>query len=152
MEELKPYTSATAPDDLRMDDLRASNVPNDPEDVDFVMEHLNDPNFNLSRPPSSLISDVEPHLESDSHSTSKAGFKNPTAIDFDESVFIYSPYRCSNNTHRESPYPDVRAAVASVDDPLMPVNTFRMWFLGIIFVLFTSGLNQVFNFRCITLP
>jgi len=26
----------------------------------------------------------------------------------------------------ESPYPEVRAAVASVDDPSMPVNTFRM--------------------------
>lgn len=51
----------------------------------------------------------------------------------------------------ESPYPEVRAAVASVDDPLMPVNTFRMWFLGIIFALLTSGLNQIFSLRCMSI-
>ena len=33
----------------------------------------------------------------------------------------------------------------------MPVNTFRMWFLGILFVLLTSGLNQVFAMRCMSL-
>jgi len=33
----------------------------------------------------------------------------------------------------------------------MPVNTFRMWFLGIIFVLLTSGLNQIFAMRCMPL-
>jgi len=53
--------------------------------------------------------------------------------------------------HSESPYPEVRAAVSSVDDPLMPVNTFRMWFLGILFVLLTSGLNQVLGLRCMLL-
>jgi OPT family small oligopeptide transporter len=29
----------------------------------------------------------------------------------------------------------------------MPVNTFRMWFLGIIFALITSGFNQIFSLR-----
>ena len=52
------------------------------------------------------------------------------------------------NFHSESPYPEVRTAVASVDDPNMPVNTFRMWFLGIFFSMLISGLNMVFALRC----
>ncbi|KAJ6596670.1 OPT oligopeptide transporter [Mycena sp. CBHHK59/15] len=47
----------------------------------------------------------------------------------------------------QSPYPEVRAAVSKVDDPLMPVNTFRMWFLGIFFTVLLSGINQVFEYR-----
>lgn len=64
----------------------------------------------------------------------------------------------------ESPYPEVRAAVSSVDDPLMPVNTFRMWvflllyqalsdqfprwLLGLLATILVSGLNQIFSLRC----
>jgi len=33
----------------------------------------------------------------------------------------------------------------------MPVNTFRMWLMGILFTLLTSGVNQVFDMRCTTL-
>ncbi|KAJ7179590.1 OPT oligopeptide transporter [Mycena filopes] len=38
-------------------------------------------------------------------------------------------------------------AVSKVDDPLMPVNTFRMWFLGLFFTVLLSGMNQVFEYR-----
>lgn len=31
-----------------------------------------------------------------------------------------------------SPFPEVRAVVPETDDPGMPVNTFRAWFLGIV--------------------
>lgn len=31
-----------------------------------------------------------------------------------------------------SPFPQVRAVVPETDDPGMPVNTFRAWFLGIV--------------------
>ncbi|KAJ7098330.1 OPT oligopeptide transporter [Mycena epipterygia] len=47
----------------------------------------------------------------------------------------------------ESPYPEVRMAVSKVDDPLMPVNTFRMWFLGLLFTVLLAGINQVFEYR-----
>ncbi|KAF8168231.1 OPT oligopeptide transporter [Crassisporium funariophilum] len=147
LEEPRPYTSSTEQIDLSS--LRARHVPDVPEDIDFLMEHLNDPNYDLnkSRPPSFASVekgtkkaksaydhsevDTESHFESDRYSTSRAESRNSTAIDFDD----------------ESPYPEVRAAVSSVDDPSMPVNTFRMWFLGIIFVLLTSGLNQIFALR-----
>jgi hypothetical protein len=38
--------------------------------------------------------------------------------------------------------------VSNTDDPTMPVNTFRMWFLGILFTIVIAGLNQFFGFRC----
>ncbi|KAF8182153.1 OPT oligopeptide transporter [Mycena galopus ATCC 62051] len=41
----------------------------------------------------------------------------------------------------------VRSAVSSVDDPLMPINTFRMWFLGIFLTILLAGINQVFDYR-----
>lgn len=34
-----------------------------------------------------------------------------------------------------SPYLEVRANVPNTDDPTLPVNTFRMWFLGVVFSL-----------------
>ncbi|KAJ9236200.1 hypothetical protein DTO207G8_3212 [Paecilomyces variotii] len=46
-----------------------------------------------------------------------------------------------------SPYPEVRAVVPEVDDPGMPVNTLRMWVLGIIFTILGSGVNQFFALR-----
>ncbi|KAJ7767859.1 OPT oligopeptide transporter [Mycena maculata] len=47
----------------------------------------------------------------------------------------------------ESPYPEVRSAVANTDDPTMPVTTFRTWVLGIGWAIIVSGLNQFFFFR-----
>src|SRR5438270_8917609 len=77
--------------------LRSRAVPDVPEDVDFIMEHLNDPNFDLrSRPPSfssidrpgqkkpySADTDAESQL-SDRYSTSRAESRNSTAVEFDE--------------------------------------------------------------------
>ena len=50
--------------------------------------------------------------------------------------------------HSESPYAEVRAAVSNTDDPNMPVNTFRMWFIGIIITIIVSAINQFFVMRC----
>jgi OPT family small oligopeptide transporter len=54
----------------------------------------------------------------------------------------------------DSPYPEVRAAVSNFDDPEMPVNTFRMWLLGIIWCIILAGVNQFFFFRYpnVTIP
>jgi hypothetical protein len=74
--------------------LRERNVPDVPEDVDFIMEHLNDPNYDLkSRPPSFVSVDskgyktdgeAESQFDSDRYSTSRAESRSSTAIDFDE--------------------------------------------------------------------
>ena len=47
----------------------------------------------------------------------------------------------------DSPYPEVRSAVSNTDDPSMPINTFRAWFIGIIWAIIIPGLNQFFFFR-----
>jgi hypothetical protein len=47
----------------------------------------------------------------------------------------------------DSPYPEVRSAVANTDDPEMPVNTLRAWILGLFWAILISGLNQFFFFR-----
>ena len=47
----------------------------------------------------------------------------------------------------DSPYPEVRSAVANTDDPSIPVSTLRSWVIGLIFAIVMSGLNQFFFFR-----
>ncbi|KAJ7768751.1 OPT oligopeptide transporter protein-domain-containing protein [Mycena olivaceomarginata] len=47
----------------------------------------------------------------------------------------------------DSPYPEVRSAVANFDDPEMPASTIRSWTLGILFSILIPGMNQFFHFR-----
>ncbi|KAF7340037.1 OPT oligopeptide transporter [Mycena venus] len=139
-DDLKPYMSSN--EELPQY-VRRRNVPDVPDDVDYMMEHLNDPNLDLKKPMAKPVSsesykanknyahsdvDVE---SSDRHSAPSRASRDSTAIEFDD----------------ESPYPEVRAAVSSVDDPLMPVNTFRMWSLGIFLTILLAGINQVFEYR-----
>lgn len=114
MEDTKPYTSST--DTVALPSfLRPRHVPDVPEDVDFIMEHLNDPNFDLKQlppaqhPPIPATSDsfelehkktdafvyshsdidTESRIESDRYSRSGAASRNSTAIEFDECVHPY---------------------------------------------------------------
>jgi len=54
---------------------------------------------------------------------------------------------CHESIENDSPYPEVRSAVANVDDPFMPVSTLRAWFIGILFSIILPGINQFFYFR-----
>ncbi|KAI0697179.1 small oligopeptide transporter [Cytidiella melzeri] len=47
----------------------------------------------------------------------------------------------------ESPYPEVRSAVANTDDPGMPAGTLRAWILGLIWAVVIPGVNQFYFFR-----
>ena len=47
----------------------------------------------------------------------------------------------------ESPYPEVRAAVANTDDPMMPTSTLRAWVIGLIWAILLPGVNQFFSLR-----
>ena len=83
-----------------MHNLRTRHVPDVPEDIDFLMEHLNDPNYDLNQRPPSFLSvmdgkskkmpydasevDTESQFDSDRYSTSRAESRNSSAIDFDE--------------------------------------------------------------------
>ncbi|KAF9359118.1 hypothetical protein BGX26_000139 [Mortierella sp. AD094] len=46
-----------------------------------------------------------------------------------------------------SPVEEVRAIVPVTDDPTMPTNTFRMWFLALFFTFLVSFVNQFFYLR-----
>jgi hypothetical protein len=97
MEEFRAYT--TSSDQVRTPDAaRARQLPDVPEDIDHIMEHLNDPNYDLRRPPSPSVHshahsydlkekpylDGESQYDSDRYSTERAESRNSTAIDFDE--------------------------------------------------------------------
>jgi hypothetical protein len=97
-----------------MDDTSYSTVPRHmpdvPEDVDFLLDHLNDPNLDLKqvyavrsfkekeKPSKSLYDrsevDAESRYESDRYSTSRADSRASAAIDFEESVspFLSPPH------------------------------------------------------------
>ncbi|TCD66879.1 hypothetical protein EIP91_000777 [Steccherinum ochraceum] len=47
----------------------------------------------------------------------------------------------------DSPYPEVRSAVANFDDLSMPASTIRAWFLGVLFSIFLPAVNQFFHMR-----
>ncbi len=47
----------------------------------------------------------------------------------------------------DSPYPEVRAAIPSSDDPSVPHNTIRAWFLGFVMTTIGAGLNMFFSLR-----
>lgn len=47
----------------------------------------------------------------------------------------------------DSPYEEVRVSVSNMDDPDMPVLTFRMWFIGIFLTVGSAAVNTFFNFR-----
>jgi len=47
----------------------------------------------------------------------------------------------------DSPYEEVRASVSNMDDPEMPVLTFRMWIIGIFLTVGSAAANTFFNFR-----
>jgi len=68
----------------------------------------------------------------------------------DMGVSDYVPYRIDQEYDEEeedSPYPEVRASVSNIDDPEMPVLTFRAWIIGLFFCIVVSALNCFFNFR-----
>jgi hypothetical protein len=150
--------------------IRPRHVQDVPEDVDFLMDHLNDPNYDLRhRSQSSIVSsetlvikkgaelspaftikstDLDTESQVDSTQSPMAS-KMPDLSTFDEygnSLPFWNTL--INNSISESPYPEVRASVSSIDDTTMPVNTFRMWFLGLVYIVVLSGLNQFFSFRC----
>ncbi|KAH9911356.1 OPT oligopeptide transporter [Epithele typhae] len=47
----------------------------------------------------------------------------------------------------DSPYPEVRSAVANTDDPDMPVSTLRAWVIGLVWAIILPGINQFLFFR-----
>lgn len=45
----------------------------------------------------------------------------------------------------DSPFPEVRAVVSPVDDPSLPVNTVRMWCIGLLFTVVGIPIQHVYD-------
>ena len=76
--------------------IRQRHLPNVPEarEADFLMEHLNDPNYDLKKNRNLQLyspSDIqtESHMGSNEHLIPRAGLKDSTEIDFDEYAFLF---------------------------------------------------------------
>ncbi|SGZ38893.1 uncharacterized protein HGUI_01093 [Hanseniaspora guilliermondii] len=52
-----------------------------------------------------------------------------------------------------SPYPEVRAVCppAMLDDPTIPIETFRAYFFALIWMIFAAGFNELFSHRLVTI-
>jgi len=84
---------------------------------------------------SSTIYDSKPHVTSHHSQVSNATF----AVS-DVSLQVEAIIRGG----REGP---VRASVSNMDDPDMPVLTFRMWTIGIFLNVGSAAINTFLNFR-----
>ncbi|KAH9167234.1 small oligopeptide transporter [Lactarius sanguifluus] len=82
-------------------------------------------------------SDLEKHV-SEHFASVHDGITDPDDPNFDPTAVALED---------ESPYPEVRSAVANTDDPTMPSSTFRAWAIGIMWAILIPGVNQFFFFR-----
>lgn len=134
---------------------RRASHPDVPEDVEEALLHLNDPNWDTESYTTATLSEVSFELEhkhkyassvdvgpslgspTDFDSASRVDSRGSEAklrMQSSEQFDDYEEYVCecislprrANSLYSESPYAEVRAAVANTDDPTMPVNTFRM--------------------------
>ncbi|GBE78430.1 OPT oligopeptide transporter [Sparassis latifolia] len=148
MEAPTSSVTVTFPQFLR----RRNPIPDVPEDVDYVMQHLNDPNWDLDRAsPRASIDSLELDDKSGVITSSRLSIRSSNG---DSDSQVDSSYRTSSGKgfdveeyDDESPYAEVRAAVANTDDPSMPVNTFRTWFIGIVLAMVLAIFNHFFGTR-----
>ncbi|KAH9982707.1 OPT oligopeptide transporter [Lactifluus volemus] len=129
-----------------------TTIPDVPQDIDIedeFMLHFNDPNWDYqsnSSTVSTWTDSEECHpstnLSVDMDSTTQFDTESPLS-----SSFKPGPKADEAINFQESPYAEVRAAVSNTDDPTMAVNTFRVWFLGILFSLIISSFNTVISMR-----
>jgi len=97
-----------------------------------LFPHGNDVEKSLDGHEASIEEEIIPSYSSD------FGTEPSDVFDNDRSIF---------EEEDDSPYPEVRSAVANTDDPSMPVSTFRAWVLGIFWAILLPGMNQLFYFR-----
>ncbi|KAK9236835.1 OPT oligopeptide transporter protein-domain-containing protein [Lipomyces kononenkoae] len=92
--------------------------------------HEDDPNF-----PTETLRDIQLML------------KGKEAYGTDHETYIIDVLLEATLIKYHSPYPEVRAICDPTDDPTLPVETIRAYFLGIIWVAIGSFINELFTFR-----
>lgn len=123
-------------------------VPDVPEDIeDEVRRHFNDPNWDFEHANSSTIS-----ISTDSDDLGPKRWSKSTYMggssDMDTELQDSKADFSSETTQvQDSPYPEVRAAVANTDDPDMLANTFRVWVIGLSLAMVVPAFNTVIALR-----
>jgi hypothetical protein len=113
----------------------------------------------MCRPDDDIVADSHDADSNHDFSTISSDSETPESVfdpnmDSDTTILgEYYVHLCLGDAHGEfplendSPYPEVRSAVANYDDTSMPVSTLRAWTIGIFFAIILPGLNQFFYFR-----
>lgn len=94
-----------------------------------------------------MSAEVKSHTSSldEKHDIDVEAAHNPHNVEEVTDAHFADPNLDSANLgdlEEDSPYPEVRSAVANTDDVDMPVNTIRVWILGMIMAIIIPGLNQ----------
>ncbi|KAI9511773.1 OPT-domain-containing protein [Russula earlei] len=134
------------------------SAPDVPEDVeDELILHFNDPNWDFQANSSTLsisTDGVEPRRWS--KASTHLGASTEVDTESQASSWPIKESKADFSTEavqiQDSPYPEVRAAVANTDDPTMVVNTFRVWFIGLIFSTIIPAYNTVISLRYDVFP
>ena len=74
-------------------------------------------------------------------------------VDVDNEVDVFSLKALAVLLRDHSPYPEVRAVCPppSLDDPTIPIETFRSYFLGLIWLILSAGFNEFFAHRLVSI-
>ncbi|KAF9169351.1 hypothetical protein BGX21_008144 [Mortierella sp. AD011] len=91
----------------------------------------------LSLPPSSPPLSIVPSTQKD-------------VFNYDEKQYLEELEQqsiCLEEAEGDSSIEEVRVTVSNNDDPSMPYNTFRMWFLGLTFTAMMAFVNEFFYLR-----
>ncbi|KJA17684.1 hypothetical protein HYPSUDRAFT_170303 [Hypholoma sublateritium FD-334 SS-4] len=96
--------------------------------------------------------DLETHVLAEYPLRARKSLDSDEIRDDDDSTYTresyFDPNYDSNSVlEDDSPYPEVRSAVANFDDPDMPASTLRAWVLGVLWAILLPGMNQFFYFR-----
>lgn len=99
MEETKSFSSSTDVAATVPQFLRPRHVPDVPEDVDFLMEHLNDPNYDLRAPStrSSIDTDSFEFGEKKRHPRTSGDYKHSEYAESQADTDRYSQAERSNS-------------------------------------------------------
>lgn len=115
--------------DEAIHELKDRSTQSDPINASHVERHLNDLSHVLIDDPNidpQLIRQAEKALES-------GDAKYETEL--------------AELLENDSPYVSVRSAVSNVDDESMPINTIRIWTIGIFCMIVIPGINQLLSLR-----
>ncbi|CAF4600265.1 unnamed protein product, partial [Didymodactylos carnosus] len=92
------------------------------------------------------------HSNNESYSPALKKSDSVSAFRDTESAFLYdndllTDVQMKFSAVEQSPHEEVAASVPNTDDITIVNNSFRMWFLGVIFAAGLAVVNQFFDFR-----